>query len=134
MSYQIEQKAIVHETIDEEVVIINFASGNYYSLTGVGAFVWNILNHGPSSIENIIYAVMDSCDIQEEFIKSDINSFFSELIREGLVKKLDLDSTSSLQRAEAIKKSYQTPVLEIHTDMKEVIVLDPVHEIDYADF
>ena len=34
---------VIHETIDGEVIVINLASGNYYSVKGAGADVWDVI-------------------------------------------------------------------------------------------
>lgn len=135
MNYQIEPKAIVHETIDSEVVIVNFANGNYYSLIGVSAFIWEILLTGPKTDEEIHSALLRTYRVDDGTAKRDISIFLTSLITEGLIKKLELkENNLPTIHLEAVgKKSYHAPVIEIHSDMREVIVLDPVHEIDYAD-
>ncbi len=49
----INSSRITHETVDGEVVIVNLASGSYYSLNGAGASIWRCLE-GQASLEEIV--------------------------------------------------------------------------------
>src|SRR4029077_17954546 len=40
---------VIHETIDDEVIVINLASGSYYSLKGAGTDVWDVLQSAPGA-------------------------------------------------------------------------------------
>jgi hypothetical protein len=46
MCFRINTPGVIHETIDEEVVIIEFESGNYYSLDKAGAAIWGFIAGG----------------------------------------------------------------------------------------
>ena len=46
MSYRINSPSVIHETIDDEVVIINLDKGHYYSLDGCGSDIWLGLTGG----------------------------------------------------------------------------------------
>ena len=43
---------VVHETIDGETVVINLATGNYYSIEGSGADLWSRLLAGETADES----------------------------------------------------------------------------------
>ena len=42
----------MHETVDSETVVINLASGNYYSIAGSGADLWSRLVAGETPEES----------------------------------------------------------------------------------
>ena len=52
----INNSAISHEVIDNEVFIINFDSGNYYSVDDTGAYVWGRFQFSPT-----IFELVDAC-------------------------------------------------------------------------
>ena len=45
---------VVHETIDGETIIIHLGTGTYYSLDGVGADIWALLDHEVSGVEPLL--------------------------------------------------------------------------------
>ena len=48
MRFRIDTPRVIHETIDDEVVIIDFDSGSYYSLDKAGAVIWGFIERGAS--------------------------------------------------------------------------------------
>lgn len=133
MSYQIEQKSIVHEVVDGEVVIINFANGRYYSLVGVSAFIWEILSSGPKAKEDLILELVEAYNVKQENVTTDLDIFLGKLVSEGLTRVVEVDPVSynPTSKSAQNKKPYLSPELVIQSDMAHVIMLDPVHELVY---
>ena len=64
---------ILRELIDEEVVIINMISGSYYSLTDLGASIWDMIEQG-LSLDRILQALVNQYDASPEVIQEDRKS------------------------------------------------------------
>ncbi len=47
--YRANVDELVHENVEGEVIIIHLSSGNYFSLTGSGARIWELLKYGADS-------------------------------------------------------------------------------------
>lgn len=125
---------VIHETIDGEVIIINLASGNYYSVKGSGADVWDVIQSSPGSDENAIAAATaarfgrESHDVERE-----IADFLGALRREELVAETEngaAAATPSTNGAVNDSRTFEPPLLEKYTDMQDLVLLDPVHEVD----
>jgi Coenzyme PQQ synthesis protein D (PqqD) len=129
---------VIHETIDGEVIIINLATGNYYSVKGSGADVWDIVQSSPGTdVSEIATVVARRFDHPREAIEEEVARFLDELKREELVAELDgaLPVAAGADRADAIEdgaKTFEPPLLEKYTDMQDLVLLDPVHEVDAA--
>jgi hypothetical protein len=124
---------VIHETIDGEVIVINLASGNYYSLKGAGADVWDVLQSSPGLSESAITAeVARRFDHASEAVVHEIAAFLEQLRREDLVAVTDNGAVpgSSGVAAGASGKLFERPLLEKYTDMQDLVLLDPVHEVD----
>ena len=59
---------ILRELIDEEVVIINMISGSYYSLTDLGASIWDMIEQG-FSFDRIVQALVNQYDASPRSVK-----------------------------------------------------------------
>ncbi len=128
---------VVHETIDGETVILNLDNGNYYSLVGVGADIWGFIEHGapPKEIIEKIRGVYE-CDGAD--IEATVNGFISELLKEGLTVPNNAETPAAGHRSleeEKIdstgrKKPFDAPVLNKYSDMQDLLLLDPIHEVD----
>ena len=118
--YKINEEALSHELIDGEVVIIQFDSGNYYSLSGSAVTVWQRLV-SPASIRDLcaLFADAPSGAVDE------LASFVAELVQEGLVSPVET-GTSVPVSTPAI---YVRPVLNKYTDMQQLLLADPLHEV-----
>ena len=125
----INRPRVVHETIDGEVIVIDLATGTYFSLQGGAADVWALIGAGLSSDE-MATTLAAAYAASSEAINGTLDSFIAELEAESLVVA-DPDGGASPQAAPAINADGDfLPCLEKHTDMAELILLDPVHEVD----
>jgi hypothetical protein len=120
---------IVHETIDGEVIVIDLATGTYFSLQGGAADVWTLIDAGHSP-DQIRATLADAHGETPESIGSTLGLFLKELEAEALVvASADQDSPSRAAPTIVANGAF-APRLEKHTDMAELILLDPVHEVD----
>lgn len=126
---EIQTPHVIHETIDGEVVVINLESGNYYSLRGTGARVWAAIVHGASP-DGIVQDLHASYEGARDVAPA-VTGFLAELRAEGLIRPSAAEAAGPPPPA-ASRTPYEPPVLEAFTDMQDLILLDPVHEVDEA--
>jgi hypothetical protein len=125
---------VIHETIDGEVIVINLASGNYYSMRGAGLDVWEVVQSSPGADPVAIAAtVARRFEAPSEVVEREVTAFLEELRREELVAATE-DGTGSLAAAatagEGTAREFEPPSLEKYTDLQDLVLLDPVHEVD----
>ncbi len=131
-SFRVNTPTVSHEIIDGEAVIINLETGNYYSLRGVGAKIWDLVERR-LSITDICQSVSDVYEGPRAEIDKSVLDLLSQLAAENLVVALDSTETitSPLSIAtEAEKRPFESPELQKFTDMQELLLLDPVHDVD----
>jgi hypothetical protein len=118
--YEVCRPHVVAETIDGEVVAINLDSGSYYSLEGTGAAIWEAIDQG-APVSQIGAALGEQVDLR---------AFVAELEAEGLVRP----ATNGLDPADRAwvppEGPLEPPRLEKFTDLEDLLLLDPVHDID----
>ncbi len=133
-SYQLGSPAVVHETIDGEVIMVNLDTGCYYSLDGAGAVAWEQLTQG-ASLARTVEAVERLYAGSNGDLEAALQPLLSELLAENLLKPLDSGaapaSLPDLPAADG-KRPFVAPVLNKHTDMQDLLLLDPIHEVDEA--
>lgn len=127
---------VIHETIDGEVIVINLASGNYYSMKGAGADVWDVIQSEPgANASAIAEAVALRYDRTSDAFEGAIAEFLEQLRDEELVVAEEGGVVTSIAAANgtatgAGAKAFEAPLLEKYTDMQDLVLLDPVHEVD----
>lgn len=134
---RINTPKIVHETIDGETVILNLDNGNYYSLVGVGGHIWGFIESG-APVNDIIKKVKSDYKNNGVDIETSVNKFISELRQEGLTVPDKSDTSASFQwpaeKREAglngEKQTFTAPMLNKYSDMQDLLLLDPIHDVD----
>jgi hypothetical protein len=124
---KIQQPPVSHECIDGEVVIINMQSGSYYSLLDFGAAVWQAIVAGTA--QEALLARVAASYPQEEHAREETAAFLTALERDGLV---DLSAAPESMSEAPLPATYATPRLETFTDLQDLLMLDPIHEVDAA--
>ena len=121
---------MIHETIDGETIIIDLVSGSYYSLQGSGPEIWNHIGAGASESTIVArFAAGHEGDPAE--VAQSVTDFLSQLEGEQLIAEAERPSDVTATLAEpAPDATFVTPKLEKYTDMQDIILLDPVHQVD----
>ena len=128
---------VTHETIDGEAVIINLDSGNYYSLVDVGSFIWSLVEKGasPNEVQN---QVLQTYDGDATDIDRGVQELLAQLQQENLIVPFDgtAEATGLTQPTPPTngheKPSFNPPSLHKYSDMQELLLLDPIHDVDDA--
>jgi len=79
-----QQKEILYQDIEDELIILNIKEENYLGLDKVGTNLWNILLNS-SSIKHAYDQMLEEYEVEPEILKNDLNNFINELEKNGLV-------------------------------------------------
>ena len=139
--FRINKPSVVYEKFDDELVLINLDSGNYYSFEKVGADIWDFIQSGGSEAE-IIEGVSRRYTENSTIIEDAVKNFLSELKDEGLIVPDETQGSESSKEPhsrniisfETEKINFEPPVLSKFTNMQDFLLVDPIHEIDYTDW
>src|SRR5688500_20354341 len=71
--------------LDGEAAVLNLATGTYYGLDRVGATIWQHIQK-PASVRAIGDAPVTQYEVDAATAKSDLVSFLTEMMHEGLVE------------------------------------------------
>ncbi len=128
--YRIQPK-VVRECFEDEVVIINLESGNYYSLNGTGAEIWRDLETGGAA-EAVTAALAARYDAPETMIRPAVESFIRQLEEQGLVTGTEsMDGVAPAAQPPVENKAvFEPPELAVFSDMQDLLLLDPIHDVD----
>jgi hypothetical protein len=136
LRFKVNAPHIVHEIFeDHEAAIINLKSGNYYSLNPVGAEIWSMIDSGVAVGE--IHEQIASDYVGDPVdMNNAVDAFIALLQEEELIVSATVQGDSELRRraeptASALQKSpFRPPVIERFNDMQELLLLDPIHEVE----
>ena len=132
--YRVRAPQVVHETVDGEVVAVDFDTGSYYSLRGPAEAVWAAVTH-PAPLPTVVSRVAQR--FHGDDLETQTRAFLDQLVAEGLVERQVTDQ-SEAPRANGSASQNAAPGateplgelrFEKFTDMEEIILLDPVHDV-----
>jgi hypothetical protein len=130
-TYQVNAPKVLYEAFEDETVLINLDSGNYYSFSGSGALIWDRIVCG-ESIASIIECMQERFGEAAE-IALLVEDFVRELVDENLIVKDPSSAVKNIEQAKARIPSlarFERPVLQKYSDMQDLLLLDPIHEVD----
>jgi hypothetical protein len=84
--YKINSENITYRIIDNQAVILNLNTGDYYSLNETGTFIWGLIEKGITR-EDLIDRVLEEYAIDKKDVIRDIKLLLKDLISEKIVKQ-----------------------------------------------
>jgi len=131
MRYSVNSAQVISEIIDGEAVMINLTTGNYYSLNETGAEIWEAIERS-ESVDRVVAALAARYRADRDEIERAVGLMIEELEREELIVRAEATENGTPPEPDtssAPAAPFAPPRLEKHTDMQDLILLDPVHEV-----
>ncbi len=130
---RVNSPQVIHESIDGEVIIIDLASGSYFSTKGSGAEIWAVMEESPGlTVNELADATVGRFrDAPPDFVTV-VSSFVAQLRAEGLVVDADAGASPTIASGGGndTKVAFAVPTIEKYTDMQDLVLIDPVHQVD----
>ncbi len=134
--YKQNKADVVFENFGDETVLINLKSGSYYSLNGPGSTIWELLLKKMSPLQ-ILESIRQKYPENKNGYEDIFKEFITVLTTEGLVVPagehaqtvpgLAVDEFNRLLNHK--EKAAGIPLIKIYTDQRELLLLDPIHEV-----
>jgi len=123
-TYEVCAPSVVGEVIDGEAIIMDLRSGAYYSTDGVGSVIWQSIEGGASHSQllRVAEAAADT-----DVARAEVAKFVDDLLARELIRQIDGKQEES--EIAAFPGPYAPPVLAVHEDMQDLILLDPIHDV-----
>jgi hypothetical protein len=129
---KINASKVAHQIIDGEVIMINLDTGSYYSLDKAGAAAWSLIEK-QISVRSLFHLIAARYEGDRREIESALARLIEDLREENLILIDEAASEDAgMETASTEKMSFEAPALQKYTDMQELLLLDPIHEVDEA--
>jgi hypothetical protein len=124
---------VASETFDDGLVSINFLTGRYFTMNRCGELVWASLVEA-STAASIAENLARGASADPARVLADVVVFLETLKSERMVlvgqPEAALPSRKAPWPAETI--AYEAPQLQIFDDLADLILLDPIHDVNEA--
>ncbi len=76
---------IVARSVGDEMVLLDLASGSYFTLNGVGAFIWRQIED-QADVDAIATRIVEEYEVDLDQARSDASAFLSNMLEQGIVE------------------------------------------------
>jgi len=122
---------MVHETIDGETVVLSLETGTYFSLTAAAGLAWSLLEEG-TGVERMRSVLGRRYSGDPDAIGAAVRDFLATLEKDGLIER----HAGGMPEAEVALEAGSDPFpglgIQRYSDVEELLMIDPVHEVDEA--
>lgn len=118
-----DPERIISEQFESESVVVNLETGAYYSFRGTAALCWNWLTDGASPA-----AIANRLATGNEAARAEVSEFVNALLAEGLLAA-NPEAPVPLPVQAVGPVAYEAPRFEKFTDMEDLLLLDPIHDV-----
>ena len=141
--YQVNEPLVVHDTIEDEVLVIRNDTGAYYSMLGPAADVWACIRAGLDEVA-MVEVLASRYDAGADDLAASLTAFVGELLEAQLIRASVVASAASASAAGSVavadwagdvpgalepRAPFTAPQLEVYTDMADLLLFDPIHEV-----
>ncbi len=118
---------VIHERFDDDITVLNLENGLYYALEGSATVLWSCLQIGATPHELTKTLVAYGVEFDAEIA---VEEFLATLASAGLTTSKAPTLAPSPPEEFKPEGELAPPMIEEFGDMAELLLLDPVHEID----
>jgi hypothetical protein len=116
---------VAAKVVQGEAIIINLATGVYYSMMGVGAATWSLLE-ATGDVERTVDALCAAYDVDAPRCRAEVERLVAELLTERLLLPGDHPADDGhVPAVVARRQGWEAPALNIYRDMSDLMALDP---------
>jgi Coenzyme PQQ synthesis protein D (PqqD) len=76
---------IIWSIVDDEALLLDASSGDYFSLNPIGTEIWECLQRG-DSLSHIVETIAEKYDVEEVIVRRDVTELIEELRAAKLLK------------------------------------------------
>ena len=127
MNIRLNTPDVIHESFDNETVIVNLRVGVYFSLNETGLPLWEEIGRGTTE-EHLVATWQTKQGADEAGANAAVRAFLKELQEEQLI----VTDPAEIPAAPAgpLPAAASRPALQKYTDLQDLLMLDPIHDVD----
>ncbi len=127
--FRINSSKFVSETVDGAVIIIDLDSGTYYQLIESGLDAWLLFEKGVSAPQ-FLRTMCSYYSDDPAVVEQSATAFLEELRKEEILVLDVAGETGNDFPEPAEKRPLGKLQLEKFTNMSDLLLLDPIHDVD----
>jgi hypothetical protein len=120
---------VIQETIDGETIMVNLDTGSYYWLDPLASYIAGAIQSG-AAVDELVAELTQRFPDDAAAVEREVQGLMARLVEEQLVVPSNGSVEADGPRSELPDvPRFEAPVFKCYTDMQELLLLDPVHEV-----
>ena len=129
MRYVIDASRVSHERLQDEVIVINVATGSYFSGSGTAADLWTLIAAG-MNFDDIVSTLATAYGIDAPSIRDDLAACIAKLTEGAVISAAGRAAAEvTIVLPEMPRAAWSPPVFDEYTDMWDLLQADPIHDV-----
>ena len=125
--FQTRPTDLVAETLSDETLVIDTASGVFFSLRGVASVLWSMVAQTASDTE--LRAAVRDHFADAAGTDVDVDAYVAALQGDGLVVESEAPRAGDTTAAGVWPAVYDPPQVRKYDDMADLLLVDPIHDV-----
>ena len=134
-SYRVNEPDVSAEDFSSEILAVDLKKGHYYSLRGAAVPTWRLLGSG-ANVDTIVRWLSPVYGRSPQEMALDLVPFVARLEEIHLIVPdravTAPENATSPEWLKEVGPAFEPPVLETYTEMEDLLMLDPIHDVDAA--
>jgi hypothetical protein len=76
---------VVYTQLDQDLIMMKPKEGVYYGVNAVGTQIWNFLESGNRSLDEICKHLLNTFDVEEQQCFTEMQQFLKEMIEQKMI-------------------------------------------------
>ncbi len=130
--YEVDLSVVASDVIDGEAIILHHITGDYFSAEGTGAAIWQWIAESRSH-DQMLRALEAGFPGAGTNVGPAPDAFLADLMRHELIREagsINGAPPAPLSTANLPGGEFLAPVLHVYSDMRGVLLVDPIHEVE----
>jgi len=119
---------VVYEQMDAELTVINLQEGHYFIAKDSAIDIFLMLEDA-KTVEDLIIQVQTIYSVKETVLRDEVTSLIDMWLTNDLITESDESSAAEPNNSSELKP-WTKPVFIAFDDMRDLLLLDPIHETD----
>jgi len=128
MRYTLNDPFVIADVIEDEAIILNMQTGKYYSLQNSGLKIWQLLVSGYTRDEALAL-LAQHYQADAASLAQAIDTLLAMFTDNDLLRTTDSNAPKTVTFNDT-KLSFTQPEVAIYTDLEELLLIDPIHEVE----
>lgn len=121
--YTPDETRVAAETVDDEAIIVDLTTGDYYSMDAVAALIWSMIERH-RSVEHMADMIARQYIVSPEKARSDLQRVLGTLLERQLIVPVAGDALPDSNEDTGAKLPYTTPEVRMYGDLSDLLAMD----------